>query len=55
MKTKNKTTGLTIGMDLGDRRHTVCVLNAVGEIVTEEAITNTRECLAAFARRFPRL
>ena len=42
----------TIGIDLGDRRHAVCVLNASGDIVVEEAIANTRECLAAFARCF---
>ena len=40
-------------MDLGDRRHAVCVLSANGDIVTEEAITNTRECLEAFAQRYP--
>jgi transposase len=44
---------LTVGLDLGDRRHTVCVLNAAGDIVTEEVIVNTRECLEAFAARFP--
>lgn len=44
---------LTIGLDLGDRRHTVCVLNVSGDVVTEETIVNTRECLEAFAARFP--
>jgi len=44
---------ITIGLDLGDRRHTVCVLSASGEILAEEAITNTRECLTAFASRHP--
>jgi transposase len=44
---------LTIGLDLGDRRHTVCVLSAGGDIVTEEVIVNTRACLEAFATRFP--
>jgi transposase len=43
----------TIGLDLGDRRIAVCVLSAGGEIVAEEAITNTRECLVAFASRHP--
>ena len=42
---------ITIGIDLGDRRHTVCVLSAAGDIVAEEAIANTRECLIAFAQR----
>ena len=32
MKTENNSQGLTIGMDLGDRRYTVCILNAAGEI-----------------------
>jgi hypothetical protein len=33
MNPPNKTNGLTIGMDLGDRRHAVCVLGANGDIV----------------------
>ena len=49
----NPTDNITIGLDLGDRRHTVCVLNAAGDIVTAEAIVNTREGLTAFAARFP--
>jgi hypothetical protein len=43
---------ITIGLDLGDRRHAACVLSASGEILAEEAITNTRECLTAFASRY---
>ena len=39
----NPTAELTIGLDLGDRRHTVRVLDASGEILAEEMITNTRE------------
>ncbi len=54
MKTKIPAVeSLTVGLDLGDRRHTVCVLNASGDIVTAEAIVNTRECLEAFSVRFP--
>jgi transposase len=44
---------LTIGLDLGDRRDAVCILNETGEILAEEVITNTRECLEAFAQRYP--
>jgi transposase len=44
---------LTIGLDLGDRRHHVCVLSASGEIVAEEVLTNTRECLTACTARYP--
>lgn len=44
---------VTIGIDLGDRRHAACILSAGGEILAEEVITNTRECLLAFAQRHP--
>jgi len=43
----------TIGIDLGDRRHAVCVLSAAGDIVAETEVTNTRECLTAFAQQHP--
>ena len=48
----NTTAGLTIGLDLGDRRHHACVLSASGEILAEDVITNTRECVAAYAARW---
>ena len=44
---------LTVGLDLGDRRHHACVLDASGEILAEEAIMNTREVLTAFCARYP--
>ena len=44
---------LTIGLDLGDRRHHACVLDASGEILAEEVIVNTREVLTAFCARYP--
>ena len=47
------TNNLTIGIDLGDRKHSACVLSAGGEILAEIEITNTRECLTAFAQRYP--
>ena len=49
----NTNHGQTIGLDLGDRRHHVCVLSASGEILAEEVIANTRECLTTFAARHP--
>jgi transposase len=49
-----KLNSLTIGLDLGDRKHHVCVLNASGKIAAEEVITNTRECITRFAERYPR-
>lgn len=47
------TNNLTIGIDLGDRKHSACVLSAGGEILAETEISNTRECLTAFAQRYP--
>src|SRR4051812_40837665 len=47
------TNKLTIGLDLGDRRHHACVLDAAGEIIAQEAIVNTREVLTAFCAGYP--
>ena len=44
---------ITIGLDLGDRRHTACVLDASGEILAEETLVNTRAALEVFSARFP--
>jgi transposase len=54
MKTKKPAVEkLTIGLDLGDRRHHVCVLDEAGEILAEETLVNTREVLTAFSGRYP--
>ena len=37
--------GMTIGMDLGDKTHEVCVLDAKGKVCVREQITNTKEAL----------
>jgi hypothetical protein len=44
---------LTVGLDLGDRQHHACVLDASGDILAEEVIVNTREVLTAFCARYP--
>jgi hypothetical protein len=31
----------------------VCVLSASGEIIAEEVLPNTRECLTVYAARYP--
>lgn len=56
MKTKrpNIVRKATLGIDLGDRNHAVCALNAKGEIVAEFTIPNTRERLAKLVQRFPK-
>jgi len=68
MKTKTKTPsvvptstratimpgGFTLGLDLGDRAHYVCVLDVTGEIIHEGSLPNTRPALAELLIRFPR-
>lgn len=44
---------LTVGLDLGDRHHHVCVLDAAGEVVAQEVIVNTREVVSVFCGRYP--
>lgn len=50
---KNSSSTITIGLDLGDRKHAVCVLDAKGEILKQESIANSRSCLTALHRRYP--
>jgi transposase len=50
---KDKSSTFTIGIDLGDRKHAVCVLDAKGEILKQESITNSRPSLTALSRRYP--
>src|SRR5487761_2514744 len=46
--------GFTLGLDLGDRSHHVCVLDATGQIVREASLPNTRPALAQLLADFPR-
>ena len=39
--------GFTIGLDLGDRSHYVCVLDAAGQIIQEGPMLNDRAALTA--------
>ncbi len=50
---KKKLSAITIGLDLGDRKHAVCALDAKGEVLKQESITNTPASLAALSRRHP--
>jgi hypothetical protein len=66
MKTKTQTpsevptssaalvSGFTLGLDLGDRAHHVCLLDAAGNIVREASLPNTRPALARLLAEFPR-
>ena len=46
--------GFTLGLDLGDRSHHVCVMDATGQIIREGALSNTRPALAKLLADFPR-
>lgn len=43
----------TIGIDLGDQRHRVCVLNQFGQIIEEIFIDNDPFALLALAKKYP--
>ncbi len=49
MNTKN----YTLGLDLGDRRSTYCLLDAAGKIEAEDAVATSRECFEALSARYP--
>lgn len=50
---KNIIPSITIGLDLGDKKHAICVLNAEGEIIDERMITNHRESLRRLSLKYP--
>ena len=49
MKTNSSTT--TIGLDLGDRKHSICVVSECGEVLEEGSIPNTREDLEGLSAK----
>lgn len=44
---------VTLGIDLGDRKHRICVLNQLGVIVEEYSIENDPMAFAALASKYP--
>jgi len=44
--------GITIGMDLGDKKHQVCILDKTGKIITTERIDNNRATVTKFFKRY---
>jgi transposase len=53
MKEQKKRDKVTIGLDLGERRHRFCVLGREGEIVEEGSLLNERVALSALVGRYP--
>ncbi len=52
-KKSSSSSAITIGIDLGDRKHAVCVLASCGEILKQESIANNRGSLTELSRRHP--
>ena len=49
---KKKNRQVTIGLDLGDRRHRFCVLDRKGEVAEEGTVNNERGALGELSRRY---
>ena len=45
--------GFTLGLDLGDRSHYVCVLDATGQMIHEGTLPNDRAALAGLLAQYP--
>src|SRR6476469_5891568 len=54
MREQDERNMITIGLDLGDRRHRFCVLDGKGEVVEEGTLSNKRESLSELSRRYRR-
>ncbi|MES2707523.1 MAG: IS110 family transposase [Verrucomicrobiota bacterium] len=50
---KSSSCGLTIGLDLGDKKHSCCVLDAQGKVLKKETIANERPALKKLAADWP--
>ena len=49
---KQKEKGITIGLDLGERRHRFCVLDEACEVVEQGSLSNERVALARLTQRY---
>lgn len=47
-KTAVSKNGITIGMDLGNKKHTVCALDQAGKVIWRREVANTPEALKPF-------
>lgn len=52
MKQPRSKSKFTIGLDLGDRRHRFCVLDKLGEVVSEGSLPNERSALTQLAQHY---
>jgi len=49
----NKIPPITVGIDLGDLKHAICVLDAEGVVVEERTMTNHRDSFRRLAKKYP--
>src|SRR6266567_7112586 len=52
MKQQHQDSEVTIGLDLGERRHRFCALDGRGEVVEEGSLLNDRASLARLTGRY---
>src|ERR1700746_4057673 len=52
MKQQHQDSEVTIGLDLGDRRHRFCALDSRGEVLEEGSLLNDRASLARLTARY---
>jgi hypothetical protein len=52
MKQQHQDSEVTIGLDLGDRRHRFCVPDSRGEVLEEGSFLNDRASLARLTARY---
>ena len=50
---KNEIPSVTIGVDLGDKKHAICVIDSSGEIVEQRTIANHRQNLGRLSKKYP--
>lgn len=48
-----KQPSITVGIDLGDLKHAICVLDSEGSVIEERMITNHRDNLRRVAKKYP--
>jgi len=51
---ENECSRITIGLNLGDRRHRFCALDGKGQVIEEGTLSNKRESLSELSRRYRR-
>jgi transposase len=50
---KNIIPSITVGLDLGDKKHAICAIDEGGSIIDERTITNHRESLRRLSLKYP--